>query len=436
LYARFHALWTLEGLDALDAATVRRLAADANPRMRIQALRASETLYKAGDKTLEAEYRKALTDSDGEVALQAMLTMNAVKVPGAMAAIRPVVQSATHRGVKEIGGQLVARNGALNATGGRGGFAGGGGAGIAPELAASLERGGTIYNELCFSCHGEDGRGAALAGAEIGTTRAPSLEGVGRINGHRDHIIKVLLHGLTGPVDGKSYTEVMIPMGSNTDQWIADVASYVRTNFSNNSPAVTPADVARVRAANANRRTSWTLAELSTTVPVLMEPATTWKVAASHNPQIAPRAFGLTVTGVPGGGNQGWNSGAPQTAGMYLQVELPAITQIAEVQIDTPAPQAGRGGGRGGRGAAAAPPAPPPPAGFARGFQVQVSTDGTRWTTVATGQGSAATSVVPFNPVRAKFVRVNQTATTPDAPAWSVQRVRLYQIPTAAAARN
>ena len=80
---------------------------------------------------------------------------------------------------------------------------------------------------------------------------------------HRDHVIKVLLHGLTGPVDGKSYTEVMIPMGSNDDQWIADAATYVRANFGNSAPAVTPADVARVRAATATRKTSWTLAELS-----------------------------------------------------------------------------------------------------------------------------------------------------------------------------
>ena len=30
---------------------------DANPRMRVQAIRASETLYKAGDKTFADDYR-------------------------------------------------------------------------------------------------------------------------------------------------------------------------------------------------------------------------------------------------------------------------------------------------------------------------------------------------------------------------------------------
>ncbi len=43
LVARFHALWTLEGLGALDASIVRGEMEDASPRMRVQAVRASET---------------------------------------------------------------------------------------------------------------------------------------------------------------------------------------------------------------------------------------------------------------------------------------------------------------------------------------------------------------------------------------------------------
>ena len=61
LLARFHALWTLEGLGALDAALTRELLRDPEPRMRIQALRASETLYKAGDRSFDADYRACRT---------------------------------------------------------------------------------------------------------------------------------------------------------------------------------------------------------------------------------------------------------------------------------------------------------------------------------------------------------------------------------------
>ena len=57
LLARFHALWTLEGLGALDAALVREQMKDPNRACAIQAIRASETLYKAGDKSFAADYR-------------------------------------------------------------------------------------------------------------------------------------------------------------------------------------------------------------------------------------------------------------------------------------------------------------------------------------------------------------------------------------------
>ena len=80
LLARFHALWTLEGLGALDAALTRELLRDAEPRMRIQALRASETLYKSGDRSFDADYRSLSKDSDVDVVIQAMLTMNVLKV--------------------------------------------------------------------------------------------------------------------------------------------------------------------------------------------------------------------------------------------------------------------------------------------------------------------------------------------------------------------
>ena len=76
-------MWTLEGLGALDAALVRQLMEDREPRMRIQAIRASETLYKAGDKSFAADYKRLTKDPSVDVVMQAMLTMNRWKVPDA-----------------------------------------------------------------------------------------------------------------------------------------------------------------------------------------------------------------------------------------------------------------------------------------------------------------------------------------------------------------
>src|SRR5207244_11890017 len=42
--ARMHALWTLAGMQKLDAATMRMMLADREPKNRAMAIRASETL--------------------------------------------------------------------------------------------------------------------------------------------------------------------------------------------------------------------------------------------------------------------------------------------------------------------------------------------------------------------------------------------------------
>ena len=39
----------------------------------------------------------------------------------------------------------------------------------------------------------------------------------------------------------------MVPMGANPDEWIADVASYIRNSFGNTGAMVTPEQVAAVR---------------------------------------------------------------------------------------------------------------------------------------------------------------------------------------------
>ena len=63
-----------------------------------------------------------------------------------------------------------------------------------------------------------------------------------------------------------------------------------------------------------------------------------------------------------------------------------------------------------------------------RGYQVQVSADGRTWSApVAEGQATEGTTIITFAPVRAKFVRITQTATVSDAPPWSMRLLRLYE---------
>jgi mono/diheme cytochrome c family protein/glucose/arabinose dehydrogenase len=403
LLARFHAMWTLEGLGALAPALVRQLMEDTEPRMRIQAIRASETLYKAGDRSFSADYARMAGDPDVNVVIQALLTMNRWKVPEAAATTKAAMEKNTARGVQLVGTTMLT---AAATAGARGR------ASLTPDQQAQLDRGGQIYNELCFACHGTDAMGTPKP--ELATTMAPALAGSPRVSGHRDYVTKVLLHGLMGPVDGKTYTDMMIPMGTFNDEWIAAVGSYVRNNFGNSGGFITPADVARVRAANAERKTLWTLAELTASIPVALF-TDGWKLTASHNTDAAAGALTLT----------GWNAGGAQQAGMWFQIELPRTETVTEIQFQSPPP-----GGRGGAGNAAAvttsgaPVAGPP--GFPRGYKVEISPDGSAWTVASEGSGSGLTTISTFQPGPAKFVRISLTTDAPDAPAWSIQNLRIY----------
>jgi mono/diheme cytochrome c family protein/glucose/arabinose dehydrogenase len=401
LLGRFHAMWTLEGLNALTPELVRVAIKDPNPRMRIQGIRASETLYKGGNRTFADDYRQAAGDGDVDVALQAILTLNTLGVPDAMNTIKATMAANQARGIQVIGGRLTAPPQAGPGGRGRGG--------LSPEATAMMTQGQTIYQELCYSCHGDDGRGAPHSGGAPGQTMAPSLAGSAHVQGHRDFVIKTILGGLTGPNNGREYTEVMIPMAAQSDQWVASIASYIRNSFGNSESFVTPADVARVRAESAGRTRPWTVEELNASLPVLLQTLPSWQATASHNSAAASR--GLNT--------QGWNSAEPQAPGMWFQVELPEPTMIAELQWQSAG--AGRGGGR-GRGAAGPPPPP-----LVRAYEVQTSQDGQTWSApVASGAIETPLTMAAFTPVRAKFVRITQTATSQNPAPWSVINLRIF----------
>ncbi len=431
--ARIHALWTLEGMNSLDAALVRSEMRDSHPEMRAQAIRASETLYKAGDKSFSADYnRAAQTDKDADVTIQAMLTANVLKDPDARNIIHSAEEANKARGVRELGNQVLYPIQTFSR------------AGLSQADLQTMQRGAAVYEELCFSCHGDDGKGAPQAGAGPPRTKAPPHAGSPRVLAHRDYAINVVLSGLNGPVDGKTYTEEMVPMNKNTDQWIADVVSYLRNSFGNSASFVTPAQVAAVRAANPNHK-KWTVRELEATVPALVPNQQNWKATASVSPETAANIL-AAKPGTP------WTTTTAQAAGTWFQLELPAATTLAGMELIAPAPvqpQGGRGGGRGASGGAV--PAAGPggfaafPAGFAafgggRGgpnmgmwphaYKVEASLDGKTWgVPLAEGQGASNTIVMDFKPTKVKFIRITQTATADNALPWSIQKVQLFQTP-------
>jgi putative heme-binding domain-containing protein len=394
--ARRHALWTLEGLNVLDSALVRETLQDTDWRLRVQAIRLSESLIKAGDHSLLSAVRERTEDTKPEVVIQALLTLHLLKVPDTAGVIRTTRAANPSRGVKEIAAQLLQPP--------QGGFGELALFRFSPEERRLLTRGAGIYQELCFSCHGVDGRGAPLAGAPAGTTMAPPLAGSLRVQGRAEGVVNVLLHGLIGPVEGRTYPSLMAPMGSNQDEWIAAVASYVRNNFGNAAAIVTPAQVVSIRAAAGSRHYPWTAEELDASQPGLLRYRPDWKVTSSHNAALAHFAFN-------GSGFIQWDSQEPQKPGMWFQVELPQPVLLGEIQFDAPM---------------AFPPGAP--GGYPRGYRVQVSQDSTTWSQpIAEGQGTGSATRIVLKPVLARALRITQTASVPNTPPWSIQRIRLFE---------
>src|SRR5690606_17811299 len=277
--ARFHALWALEGIGALDAALVRAMMEDPSPRMRVQAIRASETLYKAGDLSFADEYRRLAHDADVDVAIHALLALNVLGAPGAADIIRDVAATNSAEGVALVADAILNAPADLDVAGSL--------SRTATEL-ASLERGHETFQQTCVECHGRTGQGTP---GPNGQPLAPALAGNSRVTGHPDAVIKTLLHGLTGPIAGRTYAgALMVPQGQS-DEWVADVASYIRTNLTNNGFTVTPEMVARVRAATTDRTAPWTESELDMSVPHELVRQPTWTGTASHS---APTRIGMT----------------------------------------------------------------------------------------------------------------------------------------------
>ncbi len=138
-------------------------------------------------------------------------------------------------------------------------WAGGGGAAagpVDPKVA-----GKRIFTKNCVVCHQSSGEGVA--------GQFPPLVGSEWVVGgdwHGDnHLVRVLLHGLQGPVQvkGDTFNNAMVPWKDVlSDEQIAAVLTYIRSEWGNNAAPI-PADyVAKVRAETADRGEPWTQAAL------------------------------------------------------------------------------------------------------------------------------------------------------------------------------
>lgn len=103
------------------------------------------------------------------------------------------------------------------------------------DLNASINRGKSIYESQCQSCHMAQGEG--LEGV------FPPLANSNQL-GDKNRLIKVVLQGVSGSikVKGVEYNGEMTGFSLN-DQQVADVLNFIRNNWGNREDPIRPTDI-------------------------------------------------------------------------------------------------------------------------------------------------------------------------------------------------
>ncbi len=101
-------------------------------------------------------------------------------------------------------------------------------ASIMPTLATA-----ELYKTKCFACHQAEGAGIPSV--------FPPLAKSEWVNGPAENLIRIQLRGLMGEitVKGAKYNSAMPPNAAMTDEEIASVLTYVRSNFGNKADPIT-----------------------------------------------------------------------------------------------------------------------------------------------------------------------------------------------------
>ncbi len=130
---------------------------------------------------------------------------------------------------------------------------------LTPEQEKRLEMGQALYLASCMACHQLHGMGQA--------GMAPSLVDSPWVLGSSDRLIRISLNGLQGPItiDDQEWNLVMPPLKDHPlldDEGLAAVLTYVRRAWEHTGDPIEPAQVKKIREAEADRIEMWTVEEL------------------------------------------------------------------------------------------------------------------------------------------------------------------------------
>lgn len=239
--ARIHALWTLEGLEALDKETLTLALRDADAQVRKSAVWASESFIQQNDNEVISQLDQLTTDSSADVRIQLMLSLRSSKHEQVQRIVKDLIQSNpenelmqfSYKAFEEAKVRADAELALLK--------------NLSPADRALVSKGAVRYKQFCSNCHGMNGKGVIMGNDPM---PAPPLVGSPRVTGDKIAIIQLMLMGLQGPVDGKEYPNIMPPMAGSSDEYLASVLSYIRnsSDLGNKASVITEEEVKEVRA--------------------------------------------------------------------------------------------------------------------------------------------------------------------------------------------
>ena len=263
---RLHALWTLEGLHEINKDIINVALNDADAQMRRAAIWVSEQYINQDDNDLITQVGKMINDANYDVKVQVLLSLGASKNGLAKKIVQDILTQNPNNEMLTSTKASIDRNEYAKIYGIKL-------ANFKPAERKLIQDGAEIYQSMCAPCHGSDGRG-------LPTNAAPALRGAKHVNHDKEYAIRILLHGLKGPIEGKTYPSEMAAMKDNPDEWIASILSYMRYEFvgarvrahkDRQTAVILPEDVKKIRALYGKSRKAWTIEELEKLIATVPE---------------------------------------------------------------------------------------------------------------------------------------------------------------------
>ena len=262
-HRQLEGLWVSWGLDRVDVALLRELLAAKDHRVRAAAVRVLR--YNTGAVAdHRALFLRAAGDAHGRVRMEAVNAASWLSKEIALEVLAEARRQPVDDWLKPVYAAVEAyqNGGSVQAE-------------EAPKAVTTLkgeekklfDLGAEVYRREahCITCHQADGQGLPAA-------QFPSVAKSPWVNGDPRRLIRIVLHGLMGPIEvnGTKYPG-QVPMTAFkglSDQEVAGVVTYVRNAFGNQGSAVTPAQVAAERQATKDVQSFLVPAELQKQFPL------------------------------------------------------------------------------------------------------------------------------------------------------------------------